>query len=73
MERNLSSWRGTERFYETTGTEIRPAAPVVRQISNKPVKKDVFMSRSWGAGGMPFSVLYMNPHGTRPNHPTSGK
>lgn len=23
-------------------------------------KKDVFMSRGWGAGGMPFSVLYMN-------------
>lgn len=26
-----------------------------------PMKKDVFMSRSWSAGGMPFSVLYMNP------------
>ncbi|XP_067010058.2 uncharacterized protein [Anabrus simplex] len=24
-------------------------------------KKDVFMSRGWGAGGMPFSVLYMHP------------
>lgn len=24
-------------------------------------KKDVFMSRGWGAGGMPFSVLYMGP------------
>nr|CAD7259515.1 unnamed protein product [Timema shepardi] len=25
-------------------------------------KKDVFMSRGWGAGGMPFNVLYLNPH-----------
>ena len=23
-------------------------------------KKDVFTSRSWGAGGLPFSVLYLN-------------
>lgn len=27
----------------------------------KTFKKDVFVSRGWGAGGMPFSVLYMNP------------
>ncbi|XP_043278540.1 uncharacterized protein [Venturia canescens] len=37
----------------------------VRQMSPRPVKKDVFMSRSWGPGGLPFSVLYMNPHGVR--------
>lgn len=23
-------------------------------------KKDIFVSRGWGAGGMPFNVLYMN-------------
>ncbi|XP_058804015.1 uncharacterized protein LOC131671541 [Phymastichus coffea] len=31
----------------------------------RPAKKDMFMSRGWGAGGMPFSVLYMSP---RANH-----
>lgn len=25
-----------------------------------PIKKDVFMSRGWGASGMPFSMLYLN-------------
>ncbi|XP_015122215.1 uncharacterized protein LOC107044716 isoform X2 [Diachasma alloeum] len=49
--------------------DMRTASPVIRQMSNKPVKKDVFMSRSWGAGGMPFSVLYMNTHETRLSHP----
>ncbi|XP_012254512.1 uncharacterized protein LOC105685199 [Athalia rosae] len=33
-------------------------------------KKDVFMSRGWGAGGMPFSVLYMHPHSQRSNSNT---
>lgn len=28
-------------------------------------KKDVFISRGWGAGGMPFSVLYMSPHSSK--------
>lgn len=37
-------------------------------MPTKITKKDVFVSRSWGAGGMPFSVLYMNPHGPRSNH-----
>lgn len=32
-----------------------------KRFSSKTFKKDVFMSRGWGAGGMPFSVLYMNP------------
>uniref|UniRef100_A0A1B6D207 Peptidase S1 domain-containing protein n=1 Tax=Clastoptera arizonana TaxID=38151 RepID=A0A1B6D207_9HEMI len=27
----------------------------------RPMKKDIFVSRSWSAGGMPFSVLYMKP------------
>lgn len=32
-----------------------------RFFANRESKKDVFVSRGWGAGGMPFSVLYMNP------------
>ena len=39
-----------------------------KHIGNRLSKKDVLMSRSWGAGGMPFSVLYMSPHGPRGNH-----
>lgn len=39
-----------------------------KQIGNRMSKKDTVMSRSWGAGGMPFSVLYMNLHGSRGNH-----
>lgn len=31
------------------------------RYAKKETKKDVFLSRGWGAGGMPFSVLYMNP------------
>lgn len=31
------------------------------RFMKKEIKKDVFLSRGWGAGGMPFSVLYMNP------------
>lgn len=65
IEENLGALGGEE-------SEIRPAAPVIRQITSRPVKKDVFLSRSWGAGGMPFSVLYMNPHGTRQTHQPSG-
>lgn len=32
-----------------------------KRTARKQSKKDVFVSRGWGAGGMPFSVLYMNP------------
>ena len=39
-----------------------------KQIGNRLSKKDAVVSRSWGAGGMPFSVLYMNPPGPRGNH-----
>lgn len=31
------------------------------RYAKKETKKDIFLSRGWGAGGMPFSVLYMNP------------
>lgn len=37
-----------------------------KQIGNRLSKKD--MSRSWGAGGMPFSILYMNPYSPRGNY-----
>lgn len=33
----------------------------IKKFSNRQTKKDIFISRGWGAGGMPFSVLYMNP------------
>ncbi|KAJ3659083.1 hypothetical protein Zmor_010791 [Zophobas morio] len=33
----------------------------MKRFSNRETKKDIFISRGWGAGGMPFSVLYMNP------------
>lgn len=41
---------------------------ITKQIGNGISKKDVLMSRSRGAVGMPFSVLYMNPHSLRGNH-----
>ncbi|KAF3423207.1 hypothetical protein E2986_12500 [Frieseomelitta varia] len=44
-----------------------------KQIGNRLSKKDAVMSRSWGAGGMPFSVLYMNPHGPRGNHASTSQ
>ncbi|CAH1371051.1 hypothetical protein MTP99_012537 [Tenebrio molitor] len=33
----------------------------IKRFANRETKKDIFISRGWGAGGMPFSVLYMNP------------
>ncbi|XP_034193230.2 uncharacterized protein LOC117610218 [Osmia lignaria lignaria] len=39
-----------------------------KRNGNRLSKKDVLMSRGWGAGGMPFSVLYMNPHAPRGNY-----
>lgn len=54
----LKSWKDS---VSEAGREIR--APINKQT--RITKKDVFVSRGWGAGGMPFSVLYMNP---RSNH-----
>lgn len=54
----LRSWKDS---VPEAGREIR--APINKQT--RITKKDVFVSRDWGAGGMPFSVLYMNP---RSNH-----
>lgn len=59
----LGSWK--DSMSEKAGREIRALLPVNKQIPIRTTKKDVFMSRGWGAGGMPFSVLYMNP---RSNH-----
>jgi len=56
---------------EDTGRGIRPPLPINKQIPTRIMKKDAFVPRSWGAGGMPFSVLYMNPHGPRSNHVTA--
>lgn len=60
------SWK--DGTLEMPGREIRASLPASKQMPAKITKKDVFVSRSWGAGGMPFSVLYMNPHGSRSNH-----
>ncbi|XP_076245103.1 uncharacterized protein LOC143185750 [Calliopsis andreniformis] len=48
--------------------KIYPLPPATKQIGPRLSKKDVLMSRSWSAGGMPFSVLYMSPHGSRGSH-----
>lgn len=44
-----------------------------KQSGNRLTKKDVATFRSWRAGGMPFSVLYMNPHGPRGNHASTAQ
>lgn len=59
----LGSWK--DSMSEEAGREIRAPLHVNKQIPIRTTKKDVFVSRGWGAGGMPFSVLYMNP---RSNH-----
>ena len=35
-------------------------------------KKDIFMSRGWGAAGMPYSLLYLNQYG-KTKHPHSSQ
>ncbi|XP_014610235.1 PREDICTED: uncharacterized protein LOC106790074 [Polistes canadensis] len=60
----LQSWKDSAPILES---ESRPLLPTKR-ISNKMIKKDSLLSHGWGAGGMPFSVLYMTPHGSRLNH-----
>ena len=62
-------WRGeTPEKFEIPD---RVSIPVSSSFPNRLSKKDVFTSRGWGAGGMPFSVLYMSPHNSRNNHGSS--
>lgn len=60
----------TSNYQNMISKECIPC--LIKEKNNQPIetkrisglktyKKDVFMSRGWGAGGMPFSVLYMNP------------
>uniref|UniRef100_A0A2M4AVH3 Putative secreted protein n=1 Tax=Anopheles triannulatus TaxID=58253 RepID=A0A2M4AVH3_9DIPT len=48
------------------GTNQRDSAidlrtlPAVSSSTPSAIKKDLFMSRGWGASGMPFSMLYLN-------------
>uniref|UniRef100_A0AAG5DRI8 Uncharacterized protein n=1 Tax=Anopheles atroparvus TaxID=41427 RepID=A0AAG5DRI8_ANOAO len=44
------------------GARSSPAlvAPVVVPPTPSAIKKDLFMSRGWGASGMPFSMFYLN-------------
>uniref|UniRef100_A0A182LYS1 Secreted protein n=1 Tax=Anopheles culicifacies TaxID=139723 RepID=A0A182LYS1_9DIPT len=39
---------------------VPKAAPTVASSTPSAIKKDLFMSRGWGAGGMPFSMFYLN-------------
>ncbi|KYN02468.1 PREDICTED: uncharacterized protein LOC108774216 [Cyphomyrmex costatus] len=62
----LRSWKdNTLDNTQEPGREIRASLSTNKQMPIKITKKDVFVSRNWGAGGMPFSVLYMSP---RSNH-----
>jgi hypothetical protein len=47
---------------ENAGNELEPI---------QKVKKNVFMSRGWGAQGMPFNVLYMHTRQHKKPVPTS--
>ncbi|XP_017764269.1 PREDICTED: uncharacterized protein LOC108553754 [Eufriesea mexicana] len=53
--------------------KVHQSTLTAKQIGNRMSKKDVVMSRSWGAGGMPFSVLYMNLHGSRGNQASTAQ
>ncbi|XP_043472268.1 uncharacterized protein LOC122504960 [Leptopilina heterotoma] len=69
---NSPSWNGTPEKLDFAQRNARIAQSVLpTTFSNRIAKKDVFMSRGWGAGGLPFSVLYMNAHNSRNNHPTN--
>ena len=59
----MMSWQETPEKIQTLNR-----IPASSSIPNRLSKKDVFMSRGWGAGGMPFSVLYMSPPSLRGNH-----
>ncbi|XP_032681947.1 uncharacterized protein LOC116849163 isoform X2 [Odontomachus brunneus] len=65
----LKSWPDITSV--TKGQVIRSSASTNKQIPVRITKKEMSGSRSWGAGGMPFSVLYMNPHHSRPNTATA--
>lgn len=45
----------------------------IRSISKKGFKRDMFISRGWGAAGMPFSILYLYPSSRASNAPTIDK
>lgn len=46
--------------YLTTAAPHHQERNLQRTWAKPGAKKDMFISRGWGAGGMPFSVLYMN-------------
>ncbi|XP_015600533.1 uncharacterized protein LOC107270225 [Cephus cinctus] len=69
LDSEIDPWREGSRSFDV---ELKSTSPSVRQVASRLSKKDVFVSRGWGAGGMPFSVLYMSPHNTRNNGPSNG-
>ncbi|XP_044254432.1 uncharacterized protein LOC123004949 [Tribolium madens] len=48
-------------YQDLAGSRNHLKQPDMKKFTNRETKKDIFISRGWGAGGMPFSVLYMNP------------
>ncbi|XP_051174413.1 uncharacterized protein LOC127290070 [Leptopilina boulardi] len=62
---NSETWHGTPEKLEYPEKSVQSLLP---SFANRITKKDVFMSRGWGAGGLPFSVLYMNAHNSRNNN-----
>ncbi|CAL7949046.1 unnamed protein product [Xylocopa violacea] len=61
----IETWNDNSRL---PNKKVYQSSLVTKQIGNRLSKKDAVTSRSRGAGGMPFSVLYMNPPGSRGNH-----
>ncbi|XP_076631093.1 uncharacterized protein LOC143346663 [Colletes latitarsis] len=58
----IESWNDND---PTVDKRVRSSSTISKKIGNGMSKKDVLMSRSRGAVGMPFSVLYMNQHSHR--------
>ncbi|XP_043256245.1 uncharacterized protein LOC122399552 isoform X1 [Colletes gigas] len=58
----IESWNDDD---PTVDKRVRSLSTIAKKIENGTSKKDVLTSRSRGAVGMPFSVLYMNQHSHR--------
>ncbi|XP_076749739.1 uncharacterized protein LOC143422737 [Xylocopa sonorina] len=66
----IETWNENPRL---VNRKIYQSSLVTKQIGNRLSKKDAVTSRTRGAGGMPFSVLYMNPPGSRGNHASTAQ
>lgn len=61
----MEEWTGDSPILNR---QVHQSPMTSKQTGNRLSKKDGVMSRNWSAGGMPFSILYMNPHNPRGNH-----